>query len=165
MSLRTRRLVNLCGFSICGGLLLYAYYLQIYQHLEPCPLCILQRVGVIVLGAVFLLAAVHNPRRWGSRVYGLLLLLAAAAGTIIAGRHLWLQNLPSDRVPECGPGLAYMLDVFPLTDTLRMVFTGSGECAKVDWIFVGLSMPGWVLIWFLLLGTAGLWVNWRSRDV
>jgi disulfide bond formation protein DsbB len=159
----TRRLANFFGFFICSALLAYAYYLQFYQHLEPCPLCIFQRVAVIALGVTFLLAAAHNPKGWGSRIYAVLLALEAIAGIVVAGRHLWLQSLPADQVPECGPGLAYMLEVFPLTDTLRMVFTGSGECAKVDWDLLGLSMPGWVLLWFMLLGIAGLWVNWRSR--
>jgi disulfide bond formation protein DsbB len=148
---------------VCVGLLGYAYYLQFYQNLEPCPLCIFQRVALIALGAAFLLAAAHSPARWGAYIYAVLIAVTALAGAAVAGRHVWLQSLPPDQVPECGPGLAYMLDVFPLSETLRMVFTGSGECAVVDWMFLSLSMPAWVFIWFVLLGAFGLWVNRPAR--
>ncbi len=158
-----RRITNLSAFAICAGLLAYAYYAQFSLGLDPCPLCIFQRIAMIALAAVFLLAAGHHPAGWGARVYAVLIGAVALAGTAIAGRHVWLQHLPSDQVPECGPGLAYMLDVFPLADTLRMVFTGSGECAHIDWMFLGLGMPAWVLLWFLLLGIAGAWINWRAR--
>ncbi len=134
----------------------YAYYQQFTVGLDPCPLCIFQRVGVVAVALVFLTAAVHNPGRVGARVYGALVALAALGGGAVAARHVWLQSLPPDQVPECGPGLDYMLDAFPLSDTLRIVFTGSGECAEVTWTFVGLSMPAWVLIWFVILGGVGL---------
>ncbi len=154
-----RRWVNLGGFLACGGLLGFAYYLQFFRDLEPCPLCILQRVAFIALGVLFLAAAIHNPGRPGSRVYGLLIMLAGLAGIVTAARHLWLQNLPPDHVPDCGPGLEYMLEVFPLTETLRMVFTGAGECAEVVWSLLGLSVPGWALVWFVLLTAVGLLRN------
>lgn len=162
MNPATRRSINLAAFAICAALLAYAYYLQFYQGLEPCPLCIFQRFAVTALGAVFILAATHHPRMLGARIYAVLIAVAALAGAVVAGRHVWLQQLPPDQVPECGPGLAYMLEVFPLSDTLRMVFTGSGECAEVDWSFLGLSMPAWVFVWFLLLGGVGVWANLRT---
>lgn len=155
------RLLNLAGFLACVLLLAYAYYTQFWLGLEPCPLCIFQRVAMMALGAVFLVVALHTPRGVGRRVYAVLLGLVAATGAAIAGRHVWLQNLPPDQVPACGPGLDYMLDVFPLGEALRMAFTGSGECANVDWSFLGLSMPAWVLVWFVLLGVLGVWNNWR----
>ena len=155
-----RRLSNWLGFAFCALLIAYAYYTQVFQGLEPCPLCIFQRAGVVGLGVVFLLAALHHPARTGARVYGVLIALVALAGGAVSGRHVWLQNLPPDKVPECGPGLEYMFDVFPLSDALRMVFTGSGECADVAWTLLGLSMPAWVLICFLALGTLGLVRNW-----
>lgn len=155
------RLLNLAGFLACAALLAYAYYTQFALGLEPCPLCIFQRIGMIAVGVVFLLAAIHGPRVAGRRVYGALIVLAALAGAAVSGRHVWLQNLPPDQVPSCGPGLAYMMDVFSFGETLRMVFTGSGECADVDWSFLGLSMPAWVLIWFVLLAVFGAWNNWR----
>jgi disulfide bond formation protein DsbB len=156
----SKRLVNFAGFAACAGLLGYAYYVQFIDGLEPCPLCIFQRVAFITMGVIFLLAALHNPGRTAGRVYALLLAVAGLAGTAIAGRHVWLQHLPSEQVPECGPGLEYMLDVFPLTDALRMVFTGSGECANVDWVFLGLSMPAWALLCFLALAAVGVIRNW-----
>src|SRR5690606_2421943 len=128
---------------------------------EPCPLCIFQRVGVLAAGLLFLVAAIHGARRAGRRVYGVLIVLATAAGAAVSARHVWLQSLPPDQVPACGPGLAYMMDVFSFGETLRMVFTGSGECANVDWSFLGLSMPAWVLICFVALGVFGAWNNWR----
>src|SRR5690606_20283417 len=146
-------------FLLCAGLLAYAYYTQFHLGLQPCPLCIFQRVAVIALGAVFLLAALQGPRGWGRRVYAGLLALVALAGAGVAGRHVWIQHLPADQVPACGPGLDYMLEVFPLGETLRMVFTGSGECAAVNWSFLGLSMPAWVLIWCVALGGLGVWNN------
>ncbi len=156
-----QRLINLYAFLLCAGLLAYAYYTQFYLGLQPCPLCIFQRVAVIALGVIFLLAALHGPRGWGRRVYAAVLTLVALAGAGIAGRHVWIQHLPPDQVPACGPGLDYMLEVFPLGETLRMVFTGSGECAAVSWSFLGLSMPAWVLTWCVALGALAVWNNLR----
>lgn len=160
LSLPGRRALNFAGFLICALLLGYAYYAQFRLGLEPCPLCIFQRVAFIALGGALLLAALHHPGgKLGARVYAGLTVIVAGTGAFIAGRHVWLQSLPPDQVPACGPGLDYMLDVFPLGETLRMVFTGSGECANVDWSFLGLSMPAWVLVWFVALGIAGAWNN------
>ncbi|MCG8434863.1 MAG: disulfide bond formation protein B [Gammaproteobacteria bacterium] len=158
--LLSRRIFNLSGFVICIALLGYAYYTQFFLGLEPCPLCIFQRIAVITLGVVFLAAGLHHPGRTGSRIYSLFIILAAAGGAGIAGRHVWLQHLPADQVPACGPGLSYMLDVFPLADAIKMAFTGSGECADVDWTFLGLSMPTWVVVWFVILGVSGFARNW-----
>jgi protein dithiol:quinone oxidoreductase len=158
-----RRWLNLGGFAWCAALLAYAYYLQFYAGLEPCPLCIFQRIGVIVLGAIFLLAGLHKPGAAGARIYAGLIALAALAGAAIAARHVWLQNLPPEKVPACGPDLDYMLEILPLTEVLKRVFTGSGECAEITWTFVGLSMPAWVLIWFLILGAVGAVRNWINE--
>lgn len=143
------------GFLACALLMAAALYLQHVSGLEPCPLCILQRIAIIALGVVFLIAALHNPRRLGQRLYGLLIMLLAGAGAAIAGRHVWLENLPEDRVPACGPSLDYMLENLPFTRTLALVLRGSGECAEVTWRMLGLSIPSWTLIafaGFLLLG-------------
>ncbi len=156
----TRRGANFAGALVCGSLLGYAYYLQYFAHLEPCPLCIFQRVAVLVLGLLFLVAAVHNPERTGARVYGVLLDLAALAGIAVAARHVYIQSLPPGQVPSCGATLDYMLEVFPVTEVIRMVLTASGECGVVDWRFMGLSMPWWVLICLLLLGSFGAVANW-----
>jgi len=161
MTLPSKRALNLTGFLACAGLMSFALYAQYQLELDPCPLCVFQRVAVISLGLVFLLALLHNPSGWGSRVYALLLACCAAGGSIVAGRHVWLQNLPPDKVPSCGPGLGYLLENFPLGEALSKIFTGSGECAEVVWQFLGLSMPAWVLVWLVFLGTFGIWNNLR----
>ncbi|HET7842986.1 MAG TPA: disulfide bond formation protein B [Xanthomonadales bacterium] len=148
---------------VCCGLLAFAYYSQFQMNLEPCPLCIMQRVAFIAFVLVALVAAAHGPKGWGRIVYGLLGLLALTAGAGVAGRHVWLQHLPPDQVPACGPGLGYMLENLALADALKKAFTGSGECAKVDWTFLGLSMPEWTLAWFVGLAIVVLWLTFRRE--
>lgn len=146
------RLQCLLGFLACAGLLGYAFYLQLHDGLDPCPLCIFQRVAFFALGLVFLLGALHGPKgARGRAAYGVFGLLAAVAGIAVAGNHVRLQHLPPDQVPACGPGLDYMLDAMPISGVIRKVMTGSGECANVDWTFLGLAMPAWSLLWFVLL--------------
>jgi disulfide bond formation protein DsbB len=154
------RLGYVAGFLVCAGLLGYALYLQHYEFQNPCPLCILQRMVYITLMGVFLIAALHGPRRVGARVYGALLLVVAVAGAAIAARHVWLQNLPKDRVPECGPGLEYMLNRFPLTQAFEKILAGSGECAEAGWTLVGLTIAGWSLVWFVVLGIYSVYLTW-----
>jgi disulfide bond formation protein DsbB len=161
--LPSRRIVNLGGFLVCCGLMGFALFAQHVLLLDPCPLCVFQRVAVISIGIICLVAALHNPAGAGRIVYALLLGLAAIAGASVAGRHAWLQQLPPDKVPSCGPGLDYMLETLPFTEVLGKVFRGSGECAEIVWQFLGLSMPGWVLVWMIALGTAGVWNNLRRE--
>lgn len=156
----TPRLGYALGFLVCAGLISYALYLQHYEYQNPCPLCILQRLVYMTLMAVFLVAALHGPGRIGSRVYGGLLFLTAAVGAAIATRHVWLQNLPEDRVPECGPGLEYMLNRFPLSQALEKILAGSGECAEAGWTLMGLTIAGWSLVWFVLLGAYAACLTW-----
>ncbi len=157
------RAANALGCAACGALLCYAYYAQFVMHLEPCPLCIFQRVGIFALGVVFALAALQDPATTGRKVYAALTAIAALATIGVAARHLYIQSLPPGSVPACGASLDFMLKVFPLTDVLVKVLTGSGECARITWRFLGLSMPGWVLIAALVLGAWGLWANLRRR--
>ena len=159
----TARRGNLFGFLACACLLAYAYYAQFFLHLDPCPLCIFQRIGIFALGVVFLVAALHDPAALGRRLYALLLGAAALATIGVAWRHLYLQSLPPDSVPACGASLDFMLKVFSLSEVLVKVLTGSGECAKVTWEFLGLAMPAWVLISAVVLGGFGLWVNLRHQ--
>jgi len=159
----TARRGNILGFSACTCLLAYAYYAQFVMHLEPCPLCIFQRVGILALGLVFLIAAAHDPGPFGRRLYALLLALAGLATIGVALRHLYIQSLPPDSVPACGASLDFMLKVFSLSEVLVKVLTGSGECAKVTWAFLGLAMPAWVLIAALALGAYGTWINLRRQ--
>jgi protein dithiol:quinone oxidoreductase len=159
----TRRTGNLIGFAVSAALIGYALYVQYVQGLEPCPLCILQRVAVMAAGVLFLLAAVHDPAERGARAYGVLIDLAAMAGILVAARHMWIMAQPPGSVAECGASLDYMMEVLPLHEVLGKVLTGSGECAKLDWQFLGLNMPTWVLIALVGLGTWGLAVNWFGR--
>lgn len=142
------RTAFILGFLACLGLIGFALYLQQVLNLEPCPLCIFQRVFVIAIGCVALLGALHNPGLVGKRLYATLIGLLALGGGAVASRQVWLQHLPADQVPECGPGLDYMLDAFPLNKTLELVFKGSGECAVVEWTFLGFSIAEWMLVVF-----------------
>ena len=153
-------LVALC----CAGLLAFAFYVQYALFEEPCPLCILQRVAVMWMGLVALVATLHNPGRTGRFLYAALLALGGAAGAAVAGRHVWLQHLPPNQVPECGMGLNYMLQTMPFGDVLSKVFYGSGECAQIGWTFIGLSMPWWTLFWYIGLTVITLLVVAKWRD-
>jgi disulfide bond formation protein DsbB len=162
MALPNKRLLNLAGFLVCAGMMGFALYAQYGLMLEPCPLCVFQRIATILLGLVFLIAALHNPGKLGSRIYAVLIALAAGDGVAIASRHVYLQNLPADRVPACGPGFEYIMENFALFDALDLIFQGSGECAEVVWRLFGLSMPTWVIIGLGGLGIAGVWNNLRK---
>lgn len=148
--------VFLTGFVLCLAMLLIAGYFQFIEHLDPCPLCILQRLMVLAVGFVFLLGALHNPVNTGRRVYGLLVVALAGLGAAIAGRHVWLQSVPEEQVPSCGPGLNFILDNFPISQAIDMVLRGSGECADVMWTFLGLSIPAWTLVAFVVMSLMGL---------
>lgn len=163
MTIPSTRVLNFAGAIACAGLMAYALYAQHGLNLEPCPLCIFQRFAVIAIGIVFMVAALHNPGKVGRRVYAGLVGVAAAAGVCVAGWHVHLQNLPPDEVPSCGPGFEYIMDTLPLSDALSLIFQGSGECATIDWEFLGLSMPTWVLIACAGLGIVGVWNNLRSE--
>lgn len=145
------RVSFLAGFLACAGLIGFALFAEYHWQMFPCPLCIFQRIGFIVMGLFFLLGALHAPRGRVRLVYAIGVWLGAVFGIVVAGRHLWIQSLPADQVPSCGPPLDYMFSAFPFSQVLKLVFTGSGECAKVEPI-LGLPMPAWSLLWFILLG-------------
>lgn len=152
------------GFLACVGLLAYALYLQYWQYLDPCPLCIFQRYAFVLLAIVFALGAIVGPTRAGGRkAFGLLAFASATIGIGIAGWHVYLQTLPPSDVPACGPGLEFLWQTNSLGGVLGKVFTGSGECATIDWTFLGLAMPAWALVWFVLLGAGALWAGFRAR--
>lgn len=151
------RSVALAGLAFCVLMMAVALGLEHIGGFEPCPLCIFQRVAVIAAGIVFAIAAIHSPiGRVGKVIYGLLALIAVGTGAFIAGRHVWLQGLPADEVPSCGPGLDYMMEILPMQDVVSMVLTGSGECANIDFSLLGLSLPAWTLIGFAILAIAPL---------
>ena len=149
------RRLFLSGAVGCAVLIAIALYFQYVMYLEPCPLCILQRMLLIAMGAVLLVGAIHAPLSGGQRIYAALTTLMAVVGAVVAGRHVWLQHLPPDQVPECGPGIEYMLKNFPLIQSMQMIFSGSGECAEVQWTLIGLSIPEWTLAIFVLMIGAG----------
>lgn len=132
----------------CAGLLGFGYYLQFHDGLEPCPMCIFQRLCFMAVGVVALLGALHGPRERGAIAYGAVAALAAATGGAIASRQVWLQHLPEDQVPACGPGLEYMLEMWPLAEVIKKALRGTGECATVDWTFLGASIAEWSLACF-----------------
>lgn len=138
------------------------FFLQRYMGFSPCPLCIFQRVGLMIMGGFALIAAIINPKAMISR---LLLWLGSFAGIVwamgVAIRHVWLQHLPADQVPSCGPGLDYWIDTLPLQQVFQEVLAGSGECALVEWRFLGLSIPEQALILFTLLVIVHLVLLWK----
>ena len=158
-----RRLINAGGSAACAALLAYALYSQFHLGLEPCPLCIFQRIGVALLGLAFLTAALHHPRGAGRYAYGVLIGVAALATSALAARHVYVQSLPAGSLPSCGAPLAVLLKFAPLWQVIGKVLTGSGECGEVNWRFLGLAMPVWVLLWALALGTAGVLGNLRRE--
>ena len=149
-------------FLLCAGLLGVAFYMEYVMRLEPCPLCWLQRFGFMAAGFFSLLAAIHGPGGFGIRIYGFLMVIGAGAGLAVAGRQLWLQSLPADQVPACGPSVDYMLDVLPWMDVLATALKGTGDCAEVTWRFLGLSIPGWTAVFFTLVIIIGLVLMFRT---
>jgi disulfide bond formation protein DsbB len=151
LMLPRRRAAYWLGFLVCAALIAWALWLQYGEGLEPCPLCMFQRVAVIAVGLTFLVAAIRNPARPGAGVFAFLTLLFAGAGAGFAGRQVWLQALPKDQVPACGAGLNYMMDTLPFLDVFTRVLQGSGECAEKAWVFLGLSIAGWSLVFFVAM--------------
>lgn len=154
----TTRKLYLLGFLFSLALFGGALYMQYVMQLEPCPLCILQRMAVILAAMLFLLAFLFNPQRTGSKLFSSLIALVAIAGGAVSARHIWLQNLPPEAVPSCGPGFDFIIGNFPLTDAFSMIFSGSGECAEVSWQFLGLTIPAWTLLAFVVM----LWLAWQA---
>ena len=146
------RTLNFVGLISCIGALAFAVlYLQQRLGLEPCPLCMASRLAVIGAGICFLLAWLHNPKQLGQRFYALLGGLLSLSGIALNLRHIWLQSLPADKVPECGPGLEYLMANFPLQEVLSTILQGSGECAEVQWTLLGMTLPQQTLLLFLFL--------------
>lgn len=163
MQWRSYRFVS--GFLFLASVLgmAFALYLEHFQGLEPCPLCVFQRIGLIGLGVISLLAFLHNPKKnVVKRGYAFLGLLAVGWSAGVAARHVWLQNLPKDQVPSCGPGLDYWVDTLPLKAVFENVLKGSGECAMVDWTFLGQSLPVWSFLFFVGLALVSMWQLFRK---
>ena len=147
----------------CAALLAYGYYLQYFDAQDPCPLCLVQRGFYFLVLFTFLAATVHNPaKRLVKNIYCGAATCFALGGLGIAGRQVWLQHLPPDQVPACGPDLYFMLENLPLARTLEKLFIGSGQCAEVHWKFLGLSIAEWSLAWFAALAVYALWLALRE---
>ncbi len=157
-----RRVFNLIGFLACVGLICAAYFFQYFEGEDPCPLCLFQRYGIALVGLVFLFAAISHPNRvLFARVFSVLLLVAAIAGGSVSGKHIWIQSLPEDEVPECTPPLDFMVEMDGWVQTVKIVLLkGTGDCHDSSWKFLSLTMPMWVLLWFVGLGVGGFARNW-----
>jgi disulfide bond formation protein DsbB len=158
----SRRASNWLAVAACAGALAFAFYSQYGLGLVPCHLCIFQRVTLAALGIVFLLAALASRPGARGAVFAGLIALTGLATIATAGRHVWIQMQPEGSIPACGADLAFMLDLFPLTEVILKVFKAGGECAKVDWSFLGLSMPAWVVAFAIVLTAGGILVNLRK---
>ena len=163
-----RRIPNswlyLAGFLFSSGLMGFGLYLQYVKHQDPCPLCMVQRVIFIAILVAFLIAATHGPKRLGERIYAVLVVLLSLSGVAVAARHIWLQHLPKDQVPACGPGLDYMLETMPMANVLKSLMHGSGECAEKGWTFLTLGIPEWSLLCYLALGVWAVLIALRGKS-
>jgi protein dithiol:quinone oxidoreductase len=157
-----KRWLYLCGALYASGLMGFGLFLEYVKHLEPCPLCMVQRVFFVSVLTLYALAALQGPKRLGQRIYAALIVLFALTGAGVAMRHIWIQNLPKDQVPSCGPGLDYMLETLPMADVLKQLLHGSGECAEKVWTFLTLGIPEWALLNFLALAVWAVLVAIRK---
>lgn len=148
MALATPRTLFLLAFFGCLALMGGALYLEHVVGLNPCPMCVVQRVFVILFALVCLIAAIHGPARAGQRVYAALALLFAVGGGGTAARQVWLQGVPADQLEACLPSLEFMMQALPLQEIVRLVFHGTADCAEVSWTLFGLSVPEWSLLAF-----------------
>ena len=158
------RIWFLLGGLACLSLLAMGAYFQLSLGLEPCPLCISQRLAILLTGIIFLIAVLHNPASLGINRYAILGTISALFGASISTRHIWLQHLPPELVPECSPGISFMLQNFPLFDTVKLMLNGTGDCAKIDWTLLGFSMPVWTLVAFLSLAALSVLQIWNRHN-
>lgn len=156
------RVLYLLGVMVAGGLMGFAFYLQYVKHQDPCPLCMVQRVIFIAILVMFALATLHGPKKIGERVYAALIILLSITGIAVASRHIWIQHLPPDQVPACGPGLDYMLETMPMSNVMKELLHGSGECAAHGWTFLTLGIPEWSLLCYIGLATWSLLIALRK---
>lgn len=163
MTLPGRATLNWFAFAACAAVLGFAFYAQYGLGLVPCHLCVFQRVTVAAMGVAFLVAALLPGGGWRAAVGIVLIAITGLATMATAGRHVWVQMQPEGSVAACGGDLDFMLDILPVTEVILRVFSAGGECAKIDWTFLGLSMPVWVLTFAAVLTVGGIWNNLRRR--
>ena len=150
MNTISSRQINVIMLLMATVIIGFSYFCQYILLLEPCSLCIMQRFLYIFIGLFVLLAVLQNPKRIGLRIYATLTILVSVLGFMVAGRQIWLQHLPADQIPSCGPSLIDMLDSFPIIEILEVLFMGNGNCAEVIWQFLGFSMAEWSFFLFLI---------------
>jgi len=156
------RVIYAAIFVACAAMFAFAlFYLQETKGLDPCPMCILQRYAFVAIGAIALIAAIHGPAAMGRKVYSGLIALFAIAGAGVAIRHSYLQHFPP-KMETCGSDLEFLLNAFPLSQAFPKIFAGTGSCSKVDWTFIGLSIPEWALVWYVIFAAVALWVALRK---
>ncbi len=162
-----RRIPNswlyLAGFLFASSLMGFGLYLQYVKHQDPCPLCMVQRLIFISILVLYLLAATQGPKRLGQRLYATLIGILCLSGIAVASRHIWIQHLPADQVPACGPGLDYMLETMPMSHVLQALLHGSGECAARGWTFLTLGIPEWSLFCYVALGLWAITIAVRGK--
>lgn len=165
LNVKSLRFYSFLPFLACVLMLAYAYYEQYVNGLDPCPLCLAQRFVIVLIGLLFFLTFIYPPRYLFRKIWAFLISLVSLGGALISARHVYLQHLPADEVPACGPGLEYMLQNLPLGDVFKNLFSGSGECAEITWRFLGLTMPEWTFITFIgfFLYTI-LWALLKKRE-
>jgi disulfide bond formation protein DsbB len=159
----SNRMISLAVFITCIALLACAYYFEYALHMDPCPLCIMQRIAVLLVGIAGLLGFLLGRNQIARLSSGLFMLFSALFGIGVAGRHVWIQSLPADQVPTCGPSLEYMVETLPLADVLTVMLRGNGNCADSHWAFLGLSMPQWLLVWFVGFVFVGIYLVITSK--
>jgi len=164
MTLPKPRYLFLVIFIGCAGLLGSAIFIEPFSSMDPCPMCMMQRVVFCAIGLCALLACLHNPDFIGQKVYAGLTTILSVAGASVAMRQLWLQSLPEEQVPACGPGIDYMLEVFPILEVIEMAIRGTGDCAKVQWTLMNISIPGWSLLAFIGMSLLALCVLFKKRN-
>lgn len=158
------RLIGLGVFIACAGLLASAYYFEYVLYMDPCPLCIMQRIAVLLVGVAGLLGFLLSRNQMASLLSHGLMILSAILGLSVAARHVWIQSLPADQVPTCGPSLEYMVDTLPWAEVLAVMLRGNGNCADSHWSFIGLSMPQWVLVWFVGFLLVGIYLLITTKN-
>jgi disulfide bond formation protein DsbB len=155
---RFHGLVAFAAFALLG----VAFYMEYQMGLEPCPLCMFQRIAFFAIGVVSLISALRDSISWQKKLAWPIVVLSLL-GAGLAIRHLYLQNLPAEELPACLPGLSYMFEVFPWQEILEAMVMGTGECGDVVWTFLGLSIPGWTLVAFVGMALVNLWIALKAK--
>ena len=160
----SNRIIYLLVFLACAGLLAAAYVFEYVYYMDPCPLCIMQRIAVLLIGISGLVGFIFASSMLAKVSASIFMLLSSILGMSVAGRHIWIQGLPADEIPTCGPSLEYMVDTLPWADVLALMLRGNGNCADGHWSFIGLSMPQWVMVWYVGFAVVALYLLFKRKN-